>query len=166
MAILMSLAQLVGATLGYGLLLLMTPEEIFFQKGLAGTCMTLPHPAVSVTKAFFIEFLLTSALVATVCGVWDPRNRAVGDSAAIRIGLTIVALSLAGGPFTDASMNPVRSFGPALWNGNWDYHWLYWVAPLAAGLVSSSFYKMIFWRKNPKDQPEGQPLTPIQKTDL
>lgn len=168
MAILMSLAQILGATLGFGLLRLMTPEDIFFQDGHTGTCMTLPHPSVSVTKAFFIEFLLTSALITMICGVWDPRNRNNGDSAPLRVGLSIIALSLAGGPFTDASMNPVRSFGPALWNGNWDHHWLYWVAPLSAGLLASVFYKVIFWRKNPKDEEaETQPLSPdVTKTEL
>lgn len=167
MAIVLSIAQLVGGSIGMGLLRFLTPEELFFAEGSAGTCMTLPNASVSVTAAFIIEFMLTSALIVMVCGVWDPRNRNNGDSAPLRIGLGIVALSIAGGPYTDASMNPVRSFAPALWNWNWDHHWIYWVAPCAAGLLASSFYRIIFWRKNPLDDlPEAAPLTPVQKTQL
>jgi aquaporin rerated protein, invertebrate len=59
---------------------------------------------------------------------------------------------MAGGPYTAASMNPARSLAPALWNWNWENHWVYWIAPLSAGLFSSLFYRVIFWRKNPEDE--------------
>lgn len=65
--------------------------------------------------------------------------------------MAIVALSLAGGTFTGASMNPARSLGPAIWNGEWTAHWIYWVAPLSASLLSSLFYRVVFFRPNPKD---------------
>jgi glycerol uptake facilitator-like aquaporin len=83
-------------------------------------------------------------------------------------GFAIVALSIAGGPFTDASMNPVRSFGPALWNWNWEHHWIYWVAPMSAGLLASVFYRIIFWRRHPMDGDfsEELPLSRPQKTEL
>lgn len=171
MAILMSLAQLLGATLGYGLLQSLTPKHIFFSPGSSGTCMTLPHPSLTLTQAFMIEFCLTSALMFMVCGVWDPRNRNNGDSAPLRVGLSIIALSFAGGPATAASMNPARSFAPAFWNGNWDHHWLYWVSPLLAGLVASVFYKVIFWRETPSNEeqnefePDGQPLMLLTKSE-
>lgn len=47
-------------------------------------------------------------------------------------------------------MNPARSFGPALYNGYWEHHWIYWVAPLLAGLIISVAFKMIFWREAPR----------------
>jgi aquaporin related protein len=58
---------------------------------------------------------------------------------------------MAGGPFTGASMNPVRTLGPAIWNGNWENQWIFWAAPLSAGLVASVFYKKIFWRQHPDE---------------
>lgn len=45
-------------------------------------------------------------------------------------------------------MNPARSFGPALWNLNWEDHWIYWVAPLSASFITAITFKMVF-RKDP-----------------
>jgi glycerol uptake facilitator-like aquaporin len=101
------LAQVLGASLGYGILMLITPEEIFFFPE-GGTCVTLLHDNVSVTQGFFVEFLLTFALVMMICAVW---NTCGGESAPLRIGLTVATLCFAGAPFTDASLNPARSFG-------------------------------------------------------
>lgn len=165
MGILFTIAEIVGALLGYGLLQLLSPEDFFLSEN--GVCMTLPHEDVSVTKAFFIEFFLTCGLTTLICGAWDPRNKKYQDSTPLRIGLSIVALSIAGGPYTGASMNPARTLAPALWNWNWDHHWIYWVAPPSAALITSVFYKTIFWRDLPSEEkPEQQPLADItRKTD-
>lgn len=143
-----------------------TPEEIFVGAGGAGTCMTLPRDDISTSKAFFIEFFLTCGLISMICGVWDPRNKKNGDSAPLRVGLSIVALSIAGGPFTGASMNPVRSLGPALWNWNWDSHWIYWAAPLSAGFIATYWYKLILWRRHPEDEIAEAPAREQHKTEL
>lgn len=45
-------------------------------------------------------------------------------------------------------MNPARSFGPALWNMHFENHWIYWVAPLSASLITALAFKMVF-RKDP-----------------
>lgn len=160
MAIIISIAECVGAIIGYGMLQFFTPADIFGATE-HGTCMTVIHPGVSVTKGLLYEFFLTSTLMSLICGVWDPRNRKNGDSAPLRIGLGIAALSIAGGPFTSASMNPARSLGPAFWNWNWTNHWVFWVGPCAAGLVASMFYKIIFWRQEPvvESKPEDVQLS-------
>lgn len=60
-------------------------------------------------------------------------------------------MGFAGSQATGASMNPARSFGPALWNWNWTAHWVYWVAPMCGSLCSSVLYRIIFSRpKAPK----------------
>lgn len=51
------------------------------------------------------------------------------------------------GPYSGGSMNPARSFGPALYNWNWDSQWLYWVAPLSAALITSVSFRMIFYKE-------------------
>jgi aquaporin related protein len=63
------------------------------------------------------------------------------------------------GPYTGGSMNPARSFGPALYNMNFTSHWIYWAAPLSASLITSVMFRMVFHREAPKiTQPEELPL--------
>lgn len=85
MAIWFSIAEIIGSILGYGLLMLLTPNEILPSEGI---CMTIIHPGMSITEGFVLEFVLTSALISVICGVWDPRNRKFLDSAPLRIGET------------------------------------------------------------------------------
>jgi glycerol uptake facilitator-like aquaporin len=79
--------EVIGASLGFGLLFSLTPKDLFEQgEDEPGLCMTLPHSSYSVFEAFFVEYVLTTALVLVVCGVWHPENRNLGDSAPLRIG--------------------------------------------------------------------------------
>jgi len=71
------------------------------------------------------------------------------------------------GPYTGGSMNPARSFAPAVWNGVWKHHWVYWVGPLAAGLLVSAFYRFVFGvpplpTPAPQEIDQGVPLTSVR----
>ena len=64
---------------------------------------------------------------------------------AFDIGLTVTFDILAGGPITGASMNPARSFGPALVASSmgiydWAFHWCYWLAPIVGGVCAALLY--------------------------
>ena len=116
-------AQLIGASLAAFLLL-----ALFGMKGNLGVTV----PAGSVLQAFALETVMTFFLLLVALRSGLPW--AVGG---------VVALEAAmGGPITGASMNPARSFGPALASGIWTAHWLYWIAPLlgaALAVVASQF---------------------------
>src|SRR4029450_13744004 len=87
-----------------------------------------------------VEFILTFLLITSVFGTAvDDRGKTV-KIGAFGIGLTVAIDILAGGPITGASMNPARSFGPALIMGHWEWHWLYWVAPVLGGISAALFY--------------------------
>lgn len=73
--------------------------------------------------------------------------KSILDSAPLRFGLAVTCLALVGGAYSGGSMNPARSFGPALYTGVWDSQWIYWVGPFAAAIVTSVAFKAVFWRE-------------------
>jgi MIP family channel proteins len=93
-------------------------------------------PALAIGGAFAIEFVLSFALMLVILTV-AANTRVAPLVAAIAIGGTVGLSALTAGPLTGASMNPARSFGPALVGGEWRAHWLYWVAPIAGMLVAA-----------------------------
>ncbi|XP_075970016.1 aquaporin-like [Anticarsia gemmatalis] len=133
-----ALAQLAGGVLGAAALHLLQP---------AGTasCVTLPADNLPVYKALVIEGVLGGCVALVNCGAWDARNDGLRDSWPLRIGITVAGLSLVASELTGASMNPVRSFGPALWSGDWSSHWVYWAGPLGGSLASTLLY-VSAWR--------------------
>ena len=95
-------------------------------------------PSVGVWAALTYEIVLTAILMFVITAV-ATDTRAVGAAAAIAIGGTVALDSLFGGGVTGASMNPARSFGPALVANQWSDFWIYIVGRLAgAGQVPSS----------------------------
>jgi aquaporin Z len=101
---------------------------------------TLPH--IPVPAAFAIEWLLSFALMFVIMAV-ATDDRVAGGFAAIAVGLTVGFCALMGGPITGASMNPARSFGPAVAGGLWQGHWLYWVAPVTGMIAAGWTYDFL-----------------------
>ena len=97
-------------------------------------------PAVSVGRAFGLEWLLSFALMLVVMAVATDR-RVPGGFAALAVGLTVGFCALMGGPITGASMNPARSFGPAVVGGIWQAHWVYWLAPITGMVAAAHLYE-------------------------
>jgi aquaporin NIP len=96
---------------------------------------TLPH--VSTFQAVGWEAMLTFLLMFVVMAV-ATDTRAVGFMAGAAIGAVVCLDALVGGPLTGASMNPARSFGPAVLQGELGSLWIYFVGP-AVGAVSAAF---------------------------
>jgi glycerol uptake facilitator-like aquaporin len=70
-------------------------------------------------------------------------TRAVGPAAAIAIGGTVALDALFGGPLTGASMNPARSFGPALAAGEWREFWIYALGPVLGAALGAGAYQIV-----------------------
>ncbi|CAL4966197.1 unnamed protein product [Urochloa decumbens] len=114
---------------------------------LAGGAATPVHAlaaGVGALRGVLMEAVLTfSLLFAVYATVVDPRHT-VGGMGPLLVGLVVGANVLAGGPFSGASMNPARSFGPALAAGVWADHWVYWVGPLIGGPLAGLVYDGLF----------------------
>ena len=99
-------------------------------------------PAIPVVAAFGVEWLLSFALMFVIMAVATDERVADGF-AALAVGLTVGFCALMGGALTGASMNPARSFGPALVGGLWRAHWLYWLSPISAMIVAARTYDLL-----------------------
>ncbi len=99
-------------------------------------------PANSVMQAFGVEIVLTAVLMFVIMAV-ATDTRAVGELAAVAIGMTVTVDALWGGPVSGASMNPARSFGPVLVAGVWDAHWVYWLGPIIGAIAGALAYQFL-----------------------
>lgn len=94
MAGLYMIAQFIGAFMGYGVLMTLTPQQILNYANNKSICVTKPNPLLNPFQAFGMEFIGAAALVWFCCGVWDPRNAKSTDSVAIRFGLAVTGIAL------------------------------------------------------------------------
>ena len=99
-------------------------------------------PSVGAASAFGYELVLTAFLMFVIMAV-ATDTRAVGGAAAIAIGGTVGLDALFGGPVTGASMNPARSFGPALASAEWSNFWLYLAGPMVGAAVGGLAYQLV-----------------------
>jgi MIP family channel proteins len=126
------LSQAIGATVAALLL-----RAIYGNVAHLGTTL----PSGSDGQSLALEVVMTFFLVFVVMAV-ATDFRAVGQAAALAIGGAIVMGGLFGGPISGGSLNPARSFGPALVSGTWDHLWVYIVGPLAGGLLGALVYEI------------------------
>ena len=120
------LAQLLGGSLAAFAL-----RIIFGLEGNLGVTV----PRSSLEQAFLLELFLTFWLMLVAL-------RSSGAGAEALIGAVVGLEAMMGDPITGASMNPARSFGPALASGIWTAHWLYWLATIAGALLAVGINKI------------------------
>jgi MIP family channel proteins len=99
-------------------------------------------PSGSNAQSFLWEFLMTAFLMFVILAV-ATDTRAVGEAAAIAIGGTILLDAMFGGPISGASMNPMRSAGPAIVSGDLHALWIYILAPLLGASVGGLAYQFV-----------------------
>ncbi|XP_012944265.1 aquaporin AQPcic [Aplysia californica] len=115
-------------------------------QAIGSTCQTLLHRSIGVdeTKGFIVEFSISFFLLFFVFATIDHHREDHGGSHAFMVGGVIAVLVNFAAEMTGAGMNPARSFGPALIHGNWDAHWVYWLAPITGGCLGGLFYDVVF----------------------
>ena len=101
----------------------------------------------SIASGFLVEALLTFFLVLVIFMAAVHRKAAPGMGA-LAIGGTVFLTHLVGIPLTNAGINPARTFGPALLSGYWEFHWLYWAAPIVGGIIAGVLMNYIYVAKS------------------
>jgi aquaporin Z len=100
-----------------------------------GLGATLPGQGFTDLQAVAVELLLTLGLVSTILGTASTAQN-VGAMSALAVGGYIILAGLWSSPVSGASMNPARSFGPALISGDFSAYWVYLVGPLLGGALA------------------------------
>lgn len=97
----------------------------------------------SIASGFAVEAILTFFLV-TVIFMTAVHKKASPGWHGFTIGGMVFLIHLVAVPLTGASVNPARTFGPALISGFWEFHWLYWAAPIAGGIIAGLIMNYVF----------------------
>jgi len=145
LAVLYIVAQLTGAVVAAAACNAIYPAE-----AVAAANLGIPLPGgdwVTTPILLGTEFILTFMLMIAIFGTAVDERAVPMKLGGFGIGLTVAFDILAGGPVTGASMNPARSFGPALVQRSFDLHWCYWAAPIAGAVVAALLYHHVLLKK-------------------
>ena len=133
------MAQLCGAVFASMLILMIFPNAME-TVNLGATSLASD---VNVSSGIALEAILTFLLVFTIFGS-AVDERAPKGFAGFAIGVAVLLAILIGGPLTGASMNPARSFGPAMASGYWTDQAIYWIGPIIGGTLAALLYENVF----------------------
>jgi len=153
-ALIYVIAQLAGAVVGSALLKTILPEELQFSMGCHSVNILLKPSqgfGAEVIFTFIFIFVVFATAISPFAGKLAPLSGGEaeygpGKLTPFAVGMTILVLHCVGIPFTGASMNPARSFGPALVHQGacWKNHWVYWAGPLIGASVAAVVAQIIF----------------------
>jgi MIP family channel proteins len=145
-------AQLVGAVIGAALIKLFVIDELADAMALGAHGINY-DVVPGVMAGLGIELIFTFLLVWTIFATGDPRGNHV--MAPLAIGFAVLVIHLAAVPLTGAGVNPARSFGPALLQGEWADHWVYWIGPLLGGALAGLAYYFLYLNET-DEAPNGR----------
>lgn len=131
-------AQLIGATVAAA-----ACNYIFPEVAVNAAKLGIPLPGgdwVTGPILLVTEFILTFLLMTAIFGTAVDERGAPMKLGGFAVGLTVAFDILCAGNVTGASMNPARSFGPALIHNYFEWHHWYWVAPIAGAVVAALLY--------------------------
>ena len=137
------IAQFIGAVIGAGVLYLIASGKAGYDINVNGLGQNGWGAGYlgeySMTAAFVFEAVATFIFLVVILGA--TQARAPAAFAGLAIGLTLVLIHIVGIQVTGVSVNPARSFGPALFTGALTPLWLFFVAPLLGAAVAGVLFK-------------------------
>jgi aquaporin Z len=147
-AVVYIIAQIIGAVIAAAVVFSIFGSEM-------SASVTLPSDD-NVVRALILETVMTFTLVYVVLATTTSKNFKIVPLAGIAIGFTLGFNVIFGGSITGGSLNPARSFGPALITWDFAYNWIYWIAPIAGGIIAAGVYKLL----HTKEEQEEEKLPP------
>jgi len=142
-------SQLIGAVAAAATLKVILPElgaKVNF--GTQGGPSDLLNNSIS--SGFAVEAILTFFLVLVIF-MTAVHKKASPGLHGFAIGGMIFLIHLVAVPLTGASVNPARTFGPALISGFWEFHWMYWAAPILGGIIAGLIMNYVYVNKAEKE---------------
>ena len=142
-------SQLIGAVAAAATLKVILPElgaKVNF--GTQGGPSDLLNNSIS--SGFAVEAILTFFLVLVIFMTAVHKKASPGWHG-FTIGGMIFLIHLIAVPLTGASVNPARTFGPALISGFWEFHWMYWAAPILGGIIAGLIMNYVYVNKAEKE---------------
>ena len=140
------IVQVVGAIVAGGVLYVIASGSASFDPagGFASNGYGEHSPGgYSLISALLVEIVLTAFFLIVILGVTD--KRAPAGFGPLAIGLALTLTNLVAIPVTNASINPARSTGVAVFAGGWALGqlWLFWVAPIAGGILGGLIHRWL-----------------------
>lgn len=145
------LFQFIGGLIGAALLfLLVTNAGSSFAAAGAGLGANGLQEGVSVVSGLLAEIIFTCIFVLVVLGATSKTNGTTGKFAELAIGLSLILVHLVCIRYTGTSVNPARSFGPALFvklaggpSAAWSNLWIFIVGPFVGGAIASVIWRVL-----------------------
>ncbi|WVQ85388.1 hypothetical protein IAT38_007553 [Cryptococcus sp. DSM 104549] len=161
--VLLSIAQILGGMTGAAIIDALVPGKLNAGTALGG--------GASIAQGLFIEVFLTALLMLTIFFLAAEKHQGA-FMAPLGIGMALFISEIVGVIYTGGSLNPARSFGPAVVTHDFPgYHWIYWVGPCLGASLAAGFYKLLKWLKyetvlaEPEEAtlPTVDPSSPVSK---
>jgi MIP family channel proteins len=125
--------QVLGAVMGAAVVYSMFGSDM-------SASVVLPKEGNAI-RTLILETGIAIALVYVVLATTRSKDFKIAPLAGVAIGFTLGFSFMLAGPISGGAMNPARAFAPALIVWNFDYQWIYWVAPILGGIIAAGLYK-------------------------
>ena len=125
--------QVLGAVIGAAVVYSMFGSDM-------SASVVLPKEGNAI-RALILETVIAFALVYVVLATTRSKDFKIAPLAGVAIGFTLGFSFMLAGPISGGAMNPACAFAPALIVWNFDYQWIYWVAPILGGIIAAGLYK-------------------------
>eukprot|EP00054_Salpingoeca_dolichothecata_P038922 m.14789 g.14789 ORF g.14789 m.14789 type:complete len:252 (+) comp9344_c0_seq2:143-898(+) len=138
-ALVFAVSQIIGSLLGGAFLKASFPSKTLKEFAYGAHNLNTNY---TPGQGIFVEFLLSTLLIFTILSV--VKSKDPQPSGFIAIGFAVLVDHLIGVKITGASMNPARSFGPAVFANHFEHHYIYWVGPALGAIFAALLHRLLF----------------------